>query len=60
MSTMLETSFLTLSGSDVGRLFPVSARLHRYIAKANSGKRSWPDFVVSANALIQSGYNIFY
>ena len=44
---MLETSFLTLSGSTDGRSLPVNFRLQRYIAKANSGKRSCPDFVVS-------------
>ena len=52
MSTMLETSFLTFSGSTDGRSLPVSLRLHRYMAKANSGKRSWPDFVVSARILV--------
>src|SRR4051812_8549743 len=47
ISTMLETSFLTLSGRTAGRSLPVSFRLHRYMARANSGNRSWPDLVVS-------------
>ena len=47
MSTIDETSFLTLSGSVIGTSFPVNFRLHRYIASANSGKSSCPDFVVS-------------
>jgi hypothetical protein len=47
MSTMLDTSFLTFSGSDVGKGLPVNLRLHRYIARANSGNRSCPDLVVS-------------
>jgi hypothetical protein len=47
ISTMLDTSFLTLSGKLGGRLLPVKLKLHRYIASANSGNRSWPDFVVS-------------
>lgn len=47
MSTILETSFLTLFGRVGGRLLPVKLKLHRYIASANSGNRSWPDFVVS-------------
>ena len=47
ISTMLETSFLTLSGKAAGISLPVNFRLHRYIARANSGKSSWPDFVVS-------------
>lgn len=47
MSTMLNTSFDTLSGKLAGRSLPTSFKLHRYIAKANSGKRSCPDFVVS-------------
>lgn len=49
MSTMLLTSFLTFSGSVAGSSFPVSLRLQRYIASANSGKRSCPLFVVSAS-----------
>ena len=51
MSTMLETSFLTRSGSELGRSLPVNFRLHRYMARANSGKRSWPDLVVSESVL---------
>ena len=51
MSTMLETSFLMLLGSADGSDFPVSLRLQRYIARANSGKCSWPDRVVSARVL---------
>ena len=47
ISTILNTSFLTFSGSDVGRGFPVNLRLHKYIARANSGNKSCPDFVVS-------------
>jgi hypothetical protein len=36
-----------LEGTD----FPVSFKLQRYMARANSGKCSWPDFVVSARVL---------
>lgn len=53
MSTMLETSFLTLSGKLGGNVFPVSFKLQRYIASANSGKYSWPALVVSASVLFQ-------
>jgi hypothetical protein len=52
MSTMLDTSFFTRSGSVFGRSFPVNFRLHRYIASANSGNMSWPDLVVSDKVLI--------
>jgi len=38
MSTMLETSFLILSGKVAGSGLPTIFRLHRYIASANSGK----------------------
>ena len=51
MSTMLPTSFAIFSGSAAGRSFPTSLRLHRYIARANSGKRSCPDLVVSERTL---------
>jgi hypothetical protein len=51
MSTMLDTSFLTRSGSVFGRSFPVNWRLHKYIASANSGNMSWPDLVVSDSVL---------
>ena len=51
ISTMLDTSFFTRSGSEFGRSFPVNLRLHRYIASANSGKRSCPDLVVSESVL---------
>lgn len=47
MSTILETSFATLSGRLAGNSLPTSFKLQRYIARANSGKRSCPDFVVS-------------
>lgn len=40
MSTILETSFIILSGKLCGNSFPTSFRLQRYMAKANSGKRS--------------------
>ena len=40
ISTMLETSFRTFSGSVAGRSLPVSFRLQRYIARANSGNKS--------------------
>jgi hypothetical protein len=40
ISTILETSFLTFSGSVAGRLLPVKLRLHRYMANANSGNKS--------------------
>jgi len=49
ISTMLETSFLTFSGNVDGSAFPVNFRLQRYMARANSGKCSWPDLVVSAS-----------
>ena len=51
ISTILETSFRIRSGRELGKSFPVSLRLHRYIARANSGKRSCPDFVVSDKVL---------
>ena len=51
MSTMLETSFMIFSGILSGRSLPVSLRLHKYIANANSGNRSFPDFVVSDKCL---------
>ena len=51
MSTMLDTSFLTFSGRDDGRDLPVSFRLQRYMARANSGKCSWPARVVSERVL---------
>jgi len=51
MSTMLDTSFLIRSGNVDGILWPFSLRLQRYIARANSGKRSCPDLVVSDNVL---------
>jgi hypothetical protein len=35
---MLETSFLIFSGKLVGRFLLVSFKLHKYMAKANSGK----------------------
>lgn len=47
ISTMLETSFAIFSGSACGSSFPTNFRLQRYIARANSGNRSCPDFVVS-------------
>ena len=52
ISTILLTSFLTLSGKDEGRSFPVNFRLQRYIASANSGNNSCPDFVVSESVHI--------
>lgn len=51
ISTILETSFEIFSGNIGGKSFPTSRRLHRYMARANSGKRSWPDFVVSDRTL---------
>lgn len=51
MSTMLETSFATRSGNACGSSFPTSFKLQRYMAKANSGKSSCPDFVVSDSTL---------
>lgn len=51
MSTMLDTSFLTFSGKVAGRSLPLSFRLHKYIERANSGKSSWPDLVVSERVL---------
>ena len=51
MSTILETSFAILSGKLGGKSLPTSFRLQRYMASANSGKSSWPDFVVSDNTL---------
>jgi hypothetical protein len=38
ISTMLETSFLMFSGRLGGSCLPVSFKLHRYMASANSGK----------------------
>lgn len=51
MSTILETSFLTVSGSTFGISRPVIRMLQRYMAKANSGNNSCPDLVVSDNTL---------
>ncbi len=51
ISTMLDTSFAIRSGNDRGRSFPTSFRLQRYMASANSGKSSCPDFVVSESTL---------
>lgn len=51
MSTILETSLWIFSGNVGGRSFPTSFRLQRYIASANSGKRSRPDLVVSDKVL---------
>ena len=51
MSTMLETSFAIFSGRLGGSCLPTSFRLQRYIARANSGNRSRPDFVVSESTL---------
>jgi hypothetical protein len=44
---MEDTSFVTFSGSVGGRSFPVNFKLQRYMASANSGNNSCPDFVVS-------------
>ena len=52
ISTILETSLAIFSGRMAGRSFPTNFKLHRYMAKANSGKRSWPDFVVSDKTLL--------
>lgn len=38
MSTILDTSFLMLSGRLPGIALPTSFKLQRYIANANSGK----------------------
>lgn len=51
MSTILDTSFAIFSGRLAGSCLPTSLRLQRYMARANSGKRSWPDFVVSESTL---------
>jgi hypothetical protein len=51
ISTILETSFLIFVGKVDGNGFPTRFRLHRYIARANSGKCNWPDLVVSARVL---------
>lgn len=63
ISTILDTSFFMLSGRTEGNCFPTSFRLQRYIARANSGKCSWPDLVVSARVLPLSlafcVYNIY-
>lgn len=48
---MLETSLATFSGRTCGKFLPTSFKLHKYIARANSGNRSWPDFVVSERTL---------
>lgn len=47
MSTILETSFLMVSGRVAGISRPVRRKLHRYMANANSGKNSCPDLVES-------------
>ena len=52
MSTILETSLRTVSGSADGKLLPVKLRLQSHIASANSGKSSCPDLVVSASVHI--------
>lgn len=54
ISTILDTSFLTTSGSAGGIFFPWRLRLQRYIANANSGKSNCPDLVVSASCLLNS------
>lgn len=51
ISTMLDTSFAIRSGNVCGRSFPTSFKLQRYMASANSGKSSCPDFVVSESTL---------
>ena len=51
ISTMLDTSFAIRSGRTCGRSLPVSLRLQRYMARANSGNSNWPDFVVSERTL---------
>lgn len=51
ISTILETSFRIFSGRTEGNDLPVIFRLHKYIARANSGKWSCPDRVVSARVL---------
>jgi hypothetical protein len=60
ISTILETSFFIFSGRVEGSCFPTSFRLHRYIARANSGKCSCPDRVVSARVLFQSQFFPYY
>ncbi len=52
MSTILDTSFATLSGNVCGSSFPTSFKLQRYIARANSGNKSCPDLVVSESVHI--------
>ena len=51
ISTMLDTSFFIVSGRVAGICFPTILRLQRYMANANSGKKSSPDRVVSARVL---------
>ena len=51
ISTMLETSFAIFSGRACGKSFPTNFKLQRYMARANSGKRSCPDLVVSERVL---------
>ena len=58
MSTMLETSFAILSGSFCGKSLPTIFKLHKYMAKANSGNRSCPDLVVSDRTLARSVYSL--
>lgn len=60
ISTMLDTSFLMLSGRDDGNDLPTSFKLQRYIARANSGKSSCPDLVVSARVLDSSSACLIY
>lgn len=59
ISTMLETSFRMRSGNEPGIVLPTRARLHRYMASANSGNMRRPDLVVSARVLLGSvhGYS---
>jgi hypothetical protein len=54
ISTILETSFLILSGSTEGKDLPTSFKLQRYMASANSGNSSCPERVVSARVLFST------
>ena len=51
ISTMLDTSFATFSGTFCGSSLPTILRLQRYMARANSGNSNWPDLVVSERIL---------
>ena len=48
----LDTSLYIRLGRVAGRSLPEISKLHKYRARANSGKRRYPDFVVSESSLV--------